>query len=96
MHNASRILNVGQRDMLVVGVNEYKGKFGVDIRFYYTDELNQLRPTARGARVPIAFSGQLLEALQEVLGDCEKTVQLPKAPVAKKKVVAKKTVRRKK
>lgn len=90
MHNASRILNVGTRDALVVGVDAYKGKFGVDIRYYYTDELNQLRPTTRGVRVPIESRTQLMDALREVLDDCEKAVQLPK------KVVAKKPVRRKK
>jgi hypothetical protein len=90
MHEASRILNVGKRDQLVVSIHEFKSRFGVDIRYYYTDELNQLRPTHRGIRVPVEAASELIIALQGVLEDCEKTVQLPK------KVVAKKPVRRKK
>jgi len=77
MHSASRILNVGMRDQLVVAVEEYKGKWGLDIRFYYTDLENQLRPTTRGVRLPLGFVRIVAKTVLEVLDDAGKTIQTP-------------------
>jgi hypothetical protein len=77
MHNASRVLNVGMRDQLVIGIDEYKGKWGLDVRFYFTTLENQLRPTTRGARIPLQFAKIVAQTVLEVLEDAGKTTTTP-------------------
>ncbi|MCJ7760586.1 transcriptional coactivator p15/PC4 family protein [Candidatus Bathyarchaeota archaeon] len=95
MHEASKVLDVGKRDKLVVAIHEFKGHFGVDILYYYTDQLNQLRPTHRGIRVPVDAALELIDALTEVLKNADEPIaRVPEKKKSSTRKPARKTARK--
>lgn len=58
---------------LRIGVNEYKGRTGVDIRVYFSNEI-ETGPTKRGIRISIEEIDQFMEKLEELNSALQKLV----------------------
>ena len=43
----------GRGEYIVASISEYKGKNRADVRIYYTDKNDELKPTQKGVSVPV-------------------------------------------
>ena len=60
------VLEKNSRESLVINQSEFKGVKLVDIRVFYKDENNDLKPTKKGVSVRLEQLDALIKALSEV------------------------------
>ena len=60
------VLEKNSRESLVINQSEFKGVKLVDVRVFYKDENNDLKPTKKGVSVRLEQLDALIKALSEV------------------------------
>ena len=63
-----RDIDKGKGEVIRVEVSEYKGKKFLNIRVWYTDANNELKPTQKGIAIPPELYAELKEAIDQAGG----------------------------
>ena len=55
-----------EREQVRVAIEEFRGRYGIDIRIFFVTESGDWRPTKRGIRIPVEQKDELVAAIEKV------------------------------